>query len=185
MGAAPGHFSLGNRRATGFAGFVLTPIYRKMMLIAAAGAVAVAVIAKGCAAVVYTLFNYGVDRLVKLGCLAAVQAGGTGTFRVEAEGPAPLSYRWQLRTSAVGTWSDIEGAQSDSYTTSAVKKSNNGYQYRVAVTDGMGGSVTSDIATLTVTEAPATGDASHPVLYALMAVLLAGLALMLLKRRTA
>ncbi len=116
---------------------------------------------------------------------AAVQAGGTGTFRVEAEGPAPLSYRWQLRTSAVGTWSDIEGAQSDSYTTSAVKKSNNGYQYRVAVTDGMGGSVTSDIATLTVTEAPATGDASHPVLYALMAVLLAGLALMLLKRRTA
>jgi Immunoglobulin I-set domain len=72
-----------------------------------------------------------------------VSAGQTATFSVVANGSSPLSFQWQLN----GT--SISGATSASYTTPVTTTANNGQQFRVVVTNSLG-SVTSNIATLTV-----------------------------------
>jgi hypothetical protein len=72
-----------------------------------------------------------------------VSAGQTATFSVVANGSSPLSFQWQLN----GT--SIPGATSASYTTPVTTTANNGQQFRVVVTNSLG-SVTSNIATLTV-----------------------------------
>jgi hypothetical protein len=64
------------------------------------------------------------------------------TFRVEATGAGPLTYRWQLG----GV--DIAGATGTSYTTAPVTAAADNSAYRVVVEDGWGGSTTSAIAKL-------------------------------------
>ncbi|MEO8523779.1 MAG: hypothetical protein ABI460_03570 [Caldimonas sp.] len=70
------------------------------------------------------------------------------TFNVTANGTGPLAYQWQRFVG--GTWTNITGATSAAYTTSATVRSNdNGAQFRVVITNAVG-SVTSNAATLTV-----------------------------------
>ncbi|HWP21555.1 MAG TPA: hypothetical protein VN417_02340 [Candidatus Cryosericum sp.] len=102
--------------------------------------------------------------------------GKTTTFSAAATGgPAP-AYQWQVNRGS--GWSDISGADEASYTTAKVELLNDGYQYRVVVTN-MVSSVTSDPVTLHVVKdanVPTTGDTAHPVLWAAFGLLsLAGL----------
>lgn len=94
---------------------------------------------------------------------ATVESGSTATFSVEATGvPAP-SYQWQRRAPSGGDFMDIVGATSASYTTPAtvlfadeLVRPDDGAQYRVVVSNTEG-SVTSDVAQLSVTPAPLRG----------------------------
>src|ERR1700693_3512518 len=74
----------------------------------------------------------------------SVNAGQTATFTVVAAGTGPLSYQWQLNGTA------IAGATAASYTTPVTTTADSGGQFRVVVTNSLG-SITSNIATLTVT----------------------------------
>src|SRR6516165_900109 len=77
-----------------------------------------------------------------------VTAGQTATFTVAATGTAPLSYQWQKNGA------NISGATSSSYSTAATTTSDNGSTYDVVVSNSAG-TVTSNVATLTVNAAPA------------------------------
>jgi len=79
-----------------------------------------------------------------------VTAGQTATFSVTASGSAPLSYQWQKNGSA------ITGATSAVYHTPATINSDNGAQFTVVVSNSVG-TVTSNIATLTVNPAASSG----------------------------
>jgi gliding motility-associated-like protein len=59
--------------------------------------------------------------------------GENATFSVTATGEAPLEYQWY--TNAGGSWSDISGATSDSYTVTDVSNADAG-DYRVEVWNG-------------------------------------------------
>jgi hypothetical protein len=72
-----------------------------------------------------------------------VAAGQTATFSVTSSGAAPLNYQWQKN----GT--SINGATSTTYTTPATATSDSGSQFSVVVSNSAG-SVTSNVATLTV-----------------------------------
>ncbi|CAG7614209.1 nucleoside hydrolase-like domain-containing protein [Actinacidiphila bryophytorum] len=72
----------------------------------------------------------------------SVQAGGTATFSVTADGTAPLSYQWRRNGQ------DVSGATGSSLTVSGVQTADAG-TYTVTVTNAAG-SVTSGPATLTV-----------------------------------
>ncbi|MEN6419359.1 MAG: hypothetical protein ABFC73_10615 [Clostridiaceae bacterium] len=102
--------------------------------------------------------------------------GKTATFSATATGSPLLVYQWQINRGS--GWNDISGADEASYTTAKVELLNDGYQYRVVVTNTVG-SDTSDPASLHVVkdaEVPTTGDAAHPVLWAAFGLLsLAGL----------
>jgi hypothetical protein len=74
----------------------------------------------------------------------AVTAGSGPTFTVAASGQGPLTYQWRLNGVA------IRGATSSTITFAPVDTSDNGSILSVVVT-GVGGSVTSRDATLTVT----------------------------------
>jgi hypothetical protein len=74
----------------------------------------------------------------------SVNAGQTATFTVVAAGAAPLSYQWQLNGTA------IAGAIAASYTAPVTTTADSGQQFRVVVSNSLG-SITSNIATLTVT----------------------------------
>ncbi len=78
-----------------------------------------------------------------------VTAGQTTTFLSTAVGAPPLAYQWQ-KGSAI-----IAGATSASYTIPPASTFDNGSQYSVVVSDGLG-SVTSAAATLTVNPAGPT-----------------------------
>ena len=73
-----------------------------------------------------------------------VAVGQTATFNVVATGTAPLTYQWSKGGIA------IAGATSSTYTTPATVIGNNNSQYTVTVTN-VAGTVTSTVATLTVT----------------------------------
>lgn len=90
---------------------------------------------------------------------ASVNVGATATFSAVATGTG-VTYQWQRGTT------NIAGATSAAYTTPATVIGDNGATFRVIVTNG-GGSVTSNAATLTVTNptppstfraTPAVGD---------------------------
>lgn len=72
-----------------------------------------------------------------------VAEGATGTFRVVADGPGPLSYQWLRNGTAVA------GATDASYTTAATTAADNGALFSVTVSNA-GGSTTSATAALTV-----------------------------------
>src|SRR2546427_727031 len=76
-----------------------------------------------------------------------VTAGQTATFSVTATGTAPLSYQWQR----AGV--PISGATLASYTTPPTTSADDSAQFTVVVSN-TAGSVTSSVATLTVTPAP-------------------------------
>ena len=71
---------------------------------------------------------------------------GPLNFSVTATGSAPLSYQWQIND---GSWSDIPGATSSSYTINPSVKSQNGQQVRCVVANALG-TVTSDAAFISV-----------------------------------
>lgn len=78
---------------------------------------------------------------------ASINPGEDATFTLTATNAT--SYQWSRNTGS--GWSIVSGATSASLTISAADVSMTGYQYRCLVT-GLGGSVTSDTVTLTVTE---------------------------------
>jgi hypothetical protein len=82
-----------------------------------------------------------------------VCAGQNATFSVAATGVT--GYQWQLSTTGcAGTFTNIGGATSASYTASAVTSGQNGYAYRCILT-GQCGTTTSNCVTLTVNTPPA------------------------------
>jgi uncharacterized repeat protein (TIGR01451 family) len=83
----------------------------------------------------------------------AVAVGEQASFTVEYTGSPEPAFQWQLRTNNVRKWSNITGANSDTYTTSAATSEMNGYRYRVILSNYLG-SVTSEAVTLTVNAAP-------------------------------
>jgi len=83
-----------------------------------------------------------------------VIAGQTATFSVTAAGTATLTYQWNRN----GT--PISGATSASYTTPVTTSADNGAQFTVTITNGVG-NVTSNAAVLTVTAATSILNASQ------------------------
>ncbi len=77
-----------------------------------------------------------------------VNVGSQGSFTVGATGGG-LAYQWQSRPPGAGSFSDIQGGTSASYTTPATSFSDSGTQFRCVVTNSLG-SATSAAATLTV-----------------------------------
>ncbi len=78
-----------------------------------------------------------------------VAEGGTGTFRVTASGTG-LSYQWQYRTSAGGSWKSATASGNKTATLKVpATVGRNGYQYRCRVSNSAG-TVWSAAATLTV-----------------------------------
>lgn len=85
-----------------------------------------------------------------------VTSGSPAVFNVSASGAGPLQYQWERN----GV--DISGATSSSYTFPGASTSDSGSRFRVVVSNNYG-SVTSNIATLTVTSNRApTGTISSP-----------------------
>ena len=87
---------------------------------------------------------------------ASVTAPAPATFAVVAtiNGVATLSYQWQIQQEGTGSWADISGATSASYTTGATATGDaagatDGDKYRVVIT-ALGATATSNAATLTV-----------------------------------
>ena len=73
---------------------------------------------------------------MKTGVGQTVTEPATATFSVTATGTA-LLYQWQVSVNA-GTWNNIGGATSASYTTPATTVGNNGEQFRVQVSNTVG-----------------------------------------------
>jgi hypothetical protein len=91
----------------------------------------------------------------------AVNAGQSAAFTVSATGAGTLTYQWQKLVS--GTWTNINGATSATFTIAATATTDAG-SYRATVAN-VGGSVTSNAATLTVNTpvlAAPTGLAATP-----------------------
>lgn len=74
----------------------------------------------------------------------SILVGLTATFNVTVTGTGTLSYQWLKDGGA------ISGATSASYTTPAATLTDSGSKFSVQVSDSAGGSLTSNIATLTV-----------------------------------
>lgn len=87
----------------------------------------------------------------------SVVVGGTATFNVVVTGTPTPTLQWQRSTNSGGSWSDLSGSTSSSYTTPATTltggSANNNDQYRVVATNSAG-TVNSNAATLTVNTAP-------------------------------
>ena len=85
-----------------------------------------------------------------------LQNAASPSFTVVATGSAPLAYQWQLNSGS--GFANIGGATSATYASAGTAyPANNGNQYRVIVSndgtvDGSGTDVTSNAATLTVTQ---------------------------------
>jgi hypothetical protein len=84
----------------------------------------------------------------------AVIEGATATFSVTASITSDvISYQWQISTNTGSSWSNINGANSSSYTTPAtVYPTSPDVQYRCILTNVAATTVTTSTATLTVNE---------------------------------
>ena len=84
----------------------------------------------------------------------AVIEGNTGSFSITANITSNvISYQWQLSTDGGVNWSNINAANSSSYTTPAtVFPTSPSHQYRVVLQNVAATTVTSSAATLTVNE---------------------------------
>jgi len=90
----------------------------------------------------------------------SVVVGMAATFSVE--GINAIGYQWQLSVDGGTTFTDVAGATGASFTTAATLLSDSGTRYRVVVS-GVSNSVTSSVATLTVSLAPvAPGITTQP-----------------------
>jgi glucose/arabinose dehydrogenase len=79
-----------------------------------------------------------------------VAEGETAQFSCAASGTAPLSYQWQRKNSGAGSFSNISGATSTSYTTPAtVVATDDQAQFQCVATNPYGNAI-SNAATLTV-----------------------------------
>ena len=76
--------------------------------------------------------------------------GKTATFKVVAKGTG-LTYQWQYRTSAKGSWKKASATGNKTATLKVpVTAARNGYQYRCVITDKYGNVINSSAATLKV-----------------------------------
>jgi len=91
-----------------------------------------------------TITQQPASTLIDPGQTAAFSVGATG---VTVSGVAPLAYQWQKKV--VGTFEDIAGANSASYTTPTLLAGDSGTQYRALVFIP-GANATSSVATVTV-----------------------------------
>ncbi|HVT62934.1 MAG TPA: hypothetical protein VHD33_05550 [Legionellaceae bacterium] len=83
-----------------------------------------------------------------------VNSGQTATFSSTASGGIPpYTYQWQVSINDGLNFSNISGATSSSYTTGTLSTTENGYQYRMLVTDASLNLAISGSAILTVNEA--------------------------------
>ena len=84
----------------------------------------------------------------------AVIEGNTATFTIVASITSDsISYQWQKSTNSGANWSEINGANSASYTTPAtVFPTTPSEQFRCVLTNPNATTITSDAATLTVNE---------------------------------
>ena len=90
------------------------------------------------------------------------------TFSISANGgEQPYRFQWQRLTKA-NQWTNIPGADQDTYRIESVTSEQNGLTVRCVVTDQFGDSVTSDSATLFIL--PQTGDRSQLTLWLLLAL---------------
>jgi hypothetical protein len=83
---------------------------------------------------------------------ATAAPGGSATFSVQATG-VNLTYQWQFDLIGNGTFINMPLSTSSSLTLVNLTEQQNGQRFRVVVT-GNGGSVTSNVATLTVSAQP-------------------------------
>ena len=82
-----------------------------------------------------------------------VTAPATAAFNVVATGTPTPTLQWQLSTNGGGTWGNIVGATTSSYTTPATVIGDSGNQYRAVATNSAG-TVNSNAATLVVQSIP-------------------------------
>lgn len=94
----------------------------------------------------------------------SVKAGEQATFTVKATG-TDLTYQWQIDRNNGKGFVDITGADKASYTTGVVDMLCNGYKYQCVISNSAG-SVTTNAATLTVTES--TTPSPDPVSYKIL-----------------
>ena len=83
---------------------------------------------------------------------ATVTAPATATFTVVASGTPAPTYQWMEKVKG-GTYTDIPGATSNSYTTPATSAADNKTKFECVISNAAG-SVTSSAAKLTVDEVP-------------------------------
>ena len=83
----------------------------------------------------------------------SVAAGATTKFTVAATGTGTLTYQWRSRKNSSASWSNSgqSGAKTATLSVAAISGLN-GWQFRCIVTDGSGQKVTSNAATLMVTQ---------------------------------
>ena len=94
----------------------------------------------------------------------SVKAGEQATFTVKATG-TDLTYQWQINRNNGKGFVDITGADKASYTTGVADMLCNGYKYQCVISNSVG-SVTTNAATLTVTEI--TTPSPDPVSYKIL-----------------
>lgn len=94
----------------------------------------------------------------------SVKAGEQATFTVKAIG-TDLTYQWQINRNNGKGFVDITGADKASYTTGVADMLCNGYKYQCLISNSAG-SVTTNAATLTVTES--TTPSPDPVSYKIL-----------------
>ena len=88
---------------------------------------------------------------------ATVDNGQMATFSTVASGGSGAGYTYQWQVNTGSGFVNVSGATAASYTTPVLHHiPDNGTQYQVIVTDSLGGSVTSGIATVTVNPALVT-----------------------------
>lgn len=80
-----------------------------------------------------------------------VKENETATFAVKVTGTEPLSYQWQQSTDKGSSWTNIDSATSDTYTTGKTTMDMSGTQYRCVMSNSAG-SIISDAVSLTVNE---------------------------------
>lgn len=80
----------------------------------------------------------------------SVKVGEQAAFAVTASGEG-MTYQWQINRNDGNGFVDITGANSANYLSSTVDKDCNGFKYQCVISNA-GGSVTTEIVTLTVTE---------------------------------
>ncbi len=78
-----------------------------------------------------------------------VDAGQTATFTATATGTPTPTVQWQISTDGGATFTNINGATSDSYTTPTTAAADNGDEFQAIFTNASG-TATSNVATLTV-----------------------------------
>ncbi len=79
-----------------------------------------------------------------------VAAGSTASFSAAASGSPTPTVQWQFSANRGGSWSNVPGANSRTYSLSTTKTSENGREYRAVFTNSSG-SARTNAATLTVT----------------------------------